>query len=141
MYSTILVALENSETDRTILTHIRPLAKLCGSSLVLMHVADGFAARTQDALNLQDSEEMVADRAYLERCRVELAAEGFAATCELGRGDPATTLVQHAEKVNASLIAMATHGHGLLNDVLRGSVASEVRHRTSIPVLMVRAPR
>ena len=139
MYTTILVALENTETDRTILTHIRPLAKLCGSALVLMHVADGFAARTQDSLNLQDSEEMVADRAYLERCRAELEAEGFKAACELGKGDPATTLVQHAEKINANLIAMATHGHGLINDVLRGSVASEVRHKTTIPVLMIRA--
>lgn len=139
MYTTILVALENSETDRTILTHIRPLAKLCGSSLVLMHVADGFAARTQQTLNLQDSEEMIADRAYLERCRAELQAEGFNAACELGKGDPATALVQHAEKIGADLIAMATHGHGLINDVLRGSVASEVRHKTSIPVLLVRA--
>ena len=141
MYLTILVALENTETDRTILTHIRPLAKLCGSSIVLMHVADGFAARTQQALNLQDSEEMIADRAYLERCRKDLQAEGFSAACELGTGDPASALVLHAEKIKADLIAMATHGHGLINDVLRGSVASEVRHKTSIPVLLVRAVR
>jgi nucleotide-binding universal stress UspA family protein len=141
MYSTILIALENTETDRTILTHVRPLAKLCGSSLVLMHVADGFAARTQQALNLQDSEEIIADRAYLERCCSELKAEGFNAAWELGKGDPATSLVQHAEAIKADLIAMATHGHGLINDVLRGSVASEVRHKTTIPVLMVRAGR
>jgi nucleotide-binding universal stress UspA family protein len=33
---------------------------------------------------------------------------------------------------------MATHGHKLLNDMLRGSVANIVRHNTKVPVLLVR---
>lgn len=141
MYGTILVALENSDADRAILEHIRTLAKLCGARLVLMHVADGFVARTQKSLNLQEGEEIRLDRAYLDRCRAELAAEGFAAETVLGMGDPATELVAKAESLRVDLIAMATHGHGFLNDLIRGSVANAVRHKTAIPVLMVRASR
>lgn len=141
MYRTILVALENSDADRAILAHIRSLASICKASLILMHVADGFVARTQESLNLQDSQEIVEDQAYLDRVGAQLRLEGFTVAVELGKGDPAAELVRHAERSSVDLIAMATHGHGFLNDLIRGSVANAVRHKTSIPVLMVRATK
>ncbi len=139
IYDTILIPLENSPTDRAILSHIQPLARHCDARLILIHVCDGFAARNQDALNLEDSEEMADDRAYLERITKDLAAEGFDARVILAKGDPATEIVAAAEREHADLIAMSTHGHGVIQDVLRGTVASSVRHRTTIPVLMVKA--
>jgi nucleotide-binding universal stress UspA family protein len=139
MYRTILVALENSPTDAAILTHIRPLAKLMGSRLILCHVADGFVARNQNQLNLEDSEEMRGDRAYLERCRADLARDGLDAATVLAAGDPAAEIVAVAERERCDLIAMATHGHRLVMDVVLGSVASDVRHKTMVPVLLVRA--
>lgn len=141
MYGTILVALENSDADKTILAHVRQLARLCRSRLVLMHVADGFVARTQKSLNLQDGEEILADRRYLDECRAAMASEGFEADTVLGMGDPSTELVAKAEELRVDLIAMATHGHGFIGDLIRGSVANAVRHKTAIPVLMVRASR
>lgn len=140
MYQTILVPLENSPTDDTIVRHVQPLARLMGSRLILVHVADGHVARNQEQLNLEDSEEMRRDRAYLEQRRQELAAAGFSATAQLAAGDPATEILALAERERCDLIAMATHGHGFVKDALLGSVAHEVRHRTSIPVLLVRAP-
>jgi nucleotide-binding universal stress UspA family protein len=139
MYGTILIPLENSEADGAILGHIRPLARLVGAKLWLVHVADGHAARNQEQLNLEDSQEIREDREYLERRRAELTAEGFEVTTHLDRGDPTERILALAERINAELIAMSTHGHGLFKDVLLGSVASNIRHRTSIPVLMVRA--
>jgi nucleotide-binding universal stress UspA family protein len=139
MYRRILVPLENSPTDDTILTYIRPLARQSGASLLLMHVADGWAARNIRELGLRESEEMRADRAYLERVSVALRDEGFDTDALLAAGDPATEIAQAAEQEHCDLIAMATHGHRGLNDVVRGSVASELRHRTLIPILMVRA--
>ncbi|MFO0830608.1 MAG: universal stress protein [Phycisphaerales bacterium] len=141
MYSTILVALENSPTDDAILRHIRPLAKVHGASLVLVHVADGFAARYQEGLNLEDSEEIRKDRAYLARCQRELESDGFRVATALEKGDPATGLIAAAVRERCDLIAMATHGHGPVSDLLRGSVADKVRHSTDIPVLMLRARR
>ena len=141
MYRTILIPLENSPTDAAILTHIRPLAKLCGARLILAHVADGLVARYQQPLNLADSEEMQKDRDYLERMRGELAAEGFDVATALACGEPAKEILALAEQENCDLIAMSTHGHGFVKDVLLGSVAENVRHRTDIPVLLVRARR
>jgi len=139
MYHNILIAIENSHADRTILSHIQALAKMTGASLLLVHVADGWAARHFDDLKLRESEEIQEDRAYLEKLRTELAASGFDARARLAMGDPATQLVKVANEERVDLIAMSTHGHRFLNDLLRGSTADRVRHNVSVPVLMVKA--
>jgi nucleotide-binding universal stress UspA family protein len=138
MYQRILVPLENTRTDRVIVTHVRTLARHCGASIVLIHVADGFAARNLAQLDLRESEEMRRDRAYLDGVCDELIAEGLACEAVLACGNPADEISAAAAREGADLIAMATHGHRGLNDLIRGSVASEVRHRTMVPVLMVR---
>jgi len=138
MYSRILVPLENSPYDRCILDHIRKLARLCDSSLLLIHVADGFAARNLHALGLRESEEMQRDRSYLEARCAALHADGFKAESLLAGGDPATEIVAAAEREQCDLIAMAVHGHRGLQDVIYGNTANTVRHRSMVPVLMVR---
>ena len=141
MYRTILVPLENSPTDVKILEHIQGLARLTGGRLILVHVADGHGARNQEQLDLEDSEEMRADRAYLEKCRQELAQAGFDVVALLLCGDPAEQILAAAEREQCDLIAMSTHGHRFVKDVLLGSVADSIRHRTNIPVLLIRAQR
>ena len=138
MYRHILVPLENSPYDEAILTHVRSLALLCQAKVTLMHVADGFAARNLQALKLRESEEMRADRAYLDRCVADLAGDALDVDSVLASGDPATEICEAAAREACDLIAMATHGHRFLNDVVRGSVASAVRHRSLVPVLLVR---
>jgi nucleotide-binding universal stress UspA family protein len=138
MYARILVPLENSRYDETILAHVRELARHCGSAIVLIHVADGWVARNFRELELRESEEMREDRAYLERVSVALRADGFDVDAVLAAGDPVAEISEAATRERCDLIAMATHGHRGLNDVVRGSVASALRHRTMVPVLMVR---
>ena len=139
MYRTILVAVENSPADRTILSHVRGLATLTGAALLLVHVADGWAARHFDALKLRESEEMRADRAYLAGLASELTAASFRVTTELAMGDPANELIRLAEERDVDLIAMSTHGHRFLNDLIRGTTVNKVRHVVRIPVLLLRA--
>lgn len=141
MYQHILVPLDNSSADATILDHVRSLAKMTGGRITLLHVADGFVARNQEAFDLADSPEIVADRDYLKERQTELAREGFVVDTELARGDPAEHILRVASERGCDLIAMATHGHRLLADVVLGTVATTVRHRTDTPVLMVRAKR
>lgn len=141
MYQHILVTLENSPTDTTILEYIRPLAKMTGAKLTLTHVADGFVARYQEQFNLHDSEEIIKDREYIETKRQELAAEGFDVSAVLARGKPAEKIVALAHESGCDLIAMSTHGHRFFGDLVFGSVASTVRHSTDIPVLLVPARR
>jgi nucleotide-binding universal stress UspA family protein len=139
MYRRILVAIENSPADRTILGHVRSLAALTGAELLLVHVADGFAARHFKDLNLRESDEIRGDREYLAGLASELAAASIATSTELAMGDPATELIRLAHERNVDLIAMATHGHRLFNDLVRGTTVSRVRHEVKIPVLLLRA--
>ena len=139
MYRRILVAVENSEADRTILAHVARLAKLTGAELLLVHVADGWAARHFDDLKLRESDEMKNDRAYLEGLRKDLVGQGFKVEARLALGDPATELIKAATDQNADLIAMSTHGHRFISDVLLGATADRVRHLVKIPVLLLRA--
>lgn len=138
MYKRILVPLENSSYDDAIVAHVRGLAKLCGASVVFIHVADGFAARNARQLNLRESEEMRLDLDYLERRTDELKAVGIDADSVLAGGEPSKEIADAAARENCDLIAMSTHGHRFVKDVLYGSVANEVRHITRIPVLLVR---
>lgn len=138
MYKIILVPVENRETDRTILQHIRPLARMTKAKLILVHVADGWAARNFDQLGLQESEEMKQDREYLQVVEKELAAEGFEVSSVLAMGDPATEIIKLAESAGVELIAMTTHGHRLIGDILYGSTADKVRHEVNIPVLLLK---
>jgi nucleotide-binding universal stress UspA family protein len=141
MYTRILVPLENSPSDHTILQYIRRLARACGKpTILLIHVADGWAARNMRELDLRESEEMRADRAYLEQRSAELRGEGYDVDAVLAAGDPADEIAEVAARERCDLIAMATHGHRGLNDMVRGSVASALRHKTFVPVLMVRCP-
>jgi nucleotide-binding universal stress UspA family protein len=139
MYKRILVAVENSTADRTIVSHVSGLARLTGAELLLVHVADGWAARNFDQLKLRESEEMKADRAYLESLRQELAGQGFSVQTQLAMGDPATEIIRTAEARSVDLIAMSTHGHRFFADILHGTTADKVRHLVKVPVLLLRA--
>ena len=139
MYKKILVALENSRSDQTLLPHVRQLAKLLGSHLLLVHVADGWAARTFDQLKLAESEEMRADQKYLNDTAAGLQSEGLEVSVHLALGDPPREIVKVAAAEHCDLIAMTTHGHRLIGDLLFGSTIHEVRHATTVPVLLVRA--
>jgi universal stress protein A len=139
MYKRILVPLEHSPADETILRHVTDLAKLSGAEVILLHVADGWAARNMEQLNLKESEEMKDDRAYLEQVSQELRAAGLEVDAVLAAGDPAKEIAAAAEREKVDLIALATHGHRLLGDVVRGSTATALRHTSRIPILMVRA--
>jgi nucleotide-binding universal stress UspA family protein len=138
VYSRILIPLEHSEADAGIIEYVRPLARMCGSTLVFIHVADGWAARNISQLQLKESDEMRDDRAYLEDVAAKIAAEGFQTEAILATGDPGTEIAAAATRENCALIAMATHGHKFFADLWRGSVANEVRHRSLVPVLLVR---
>lgn len=140
MYRRILVPLENSRTDDVIVTHVMALARHCGAAIVLIHVADGFVARNLDQLDLRESEEIRRDRAYLDTVVARVTAGGLSAEAVLAGGEPATEICAAAEREHCDLIAMGTHGHRLVKDILYGSVANEVRHRSMVPVLLVREP-
>jgi nucleotide-binding universal stress UspA family protein len=141
LYTRILVTLENSPYDAAILAHVRGLARLCQARILLIHVADGWAARNMAQLGLRESEELRADRDYLDRLTTMLEKEGFSVDSLLAAGDPTSEIIEAAEREHCDLIAMSTHGHRFIKDLILGSVAESVRHRCTIPVLLVRGSR
>jgi len=137
MYQSILVTLDTTKTDRAIIEHVKRLAKLTGGSVVLLHVATGWAARTfgPDAI----SPEIRDDTAYLESVRAEFAAAGIPAQAELAYGEPVNEIVRWVREKGCDLVAMSTHGHRFLADLFLGVTANRVQHSVDVPVLLLRA--
>jgi universal stress protein A len=137
MYDKILVTLDGTPSDRAIIEHVKPLAKMAHSRLVLLHVADGWAARHHGADAV--SPEITEDTEYLARIREEFEAAGITAEAELAFGDPAKEIVRWIEQKGCDLVAMSTHGHRFLADIFLGTTANRVQHRIGVPVLLLRA--
>ena len=138
MYQHILIPLENSASDETILGHIKPLARLTGAKLLLVHVADGWVARNFNQLKLAESEEMKQDRAYLEEQQRHLIDDGFTCEAVLALGEPSDEIIKLAREKDVDLIAMTTHGHRFISDILYGATADKVRHAVEVPVLLLK---
>jgi len=138
MYRHILIPVEHSDADRTILAHVQDLARMTKAKLLLLHVADGWAARNYEQLDLRESEEITDDRAYLDQLCGDVRSVGFEVDCKLARGDPASEILKIADEAGVDLIAMATHGHRFIADMIKGATADRVRHLAKVPVLMIR---
>jgi nucleotide-binding universal stress UspA family protein len=137
MYNTILVTLDGTPSDRAIIEHVKQLAKLTHGRVVLLHVADGWAARTYgpDAV----SPEIAEDTAYLEKVQAEFQSSEIPAQAELAYGEPANEIIKWVKQKGCDLVAMSTHGHRFLADVFLGATATRVRHSIDVPVLLLKA--
>jgi len=137
MYDTILVTLDGTPSDRAIIEHVKKLAKIANSRLVLLHVADGWAARTygKDAVSPEISE----DKAYLDKVHAEFQAAGIPAQTELAFGEPAKEIIKWVNEKGCDLVAMSTHGHRFLADIFLGTTVTRVRHSVGVPVLLLKA--
>jgi nucleotide-binding universal stress UspA family protein len=137
MYNKILVTLDATPTDRAIIEHVKGLAEAMHSRVALLHVADGWAARTYGADAV--SPEVTEDKEYLEKVRAEFQSAGITAEAELAYGEPAKEIIKWVEAKGCDLVAMSTHGHRFVADIFLGTTASRVQHNISVPVLLLRA--
>ena len=137
LYKTILVTLEGTPTDRAIIEHIKLLARSMQSRVVLLHVASGVPAkyhRTDAA-----GKEIEESKGFLDRVRGELVAAGIPATAQLAYGEPVKEIVKWVKTNGCDLVAMSTHGHQFVADLVLGTTAIHVQHSLSVPVLLLRA--
>ena len=141
MFKKILVALDHSKADAALMPQVKELARLTQADLLLFHVSHGWVARWQENLNLSDSQEIKDDREYLKNLENELLHQGFRVAVRLSTGEPADEILKTARAENCDLIAMTTHGHRLLSDLIYGTTITKVRHEAEIPIFLVKAGR
>ena len=139
MFKKILVALDHSKADAFLLPHVKELARLTGADILLLHVSTGWAAQWQENLNLSDSQEIKEDREYLEKISAELRLENLKVTALHASGEPARAILKTADVEHCDLIAMTTHGHRLISDLIHGTTITKVRHETNVPLFLVKA--
>ena len=137
LYKKILVTLECTPTDRAIIDHIKRLAPAMQSRVVLLHVATGVPAkyhRTDAA-----GKEVEESKSFLGRVQAEFTAAGISAEAQLAYGEPAKEIVNWVQQNGCDLVAMSTHGHQLIADLVLGTTAIRVQHSLRVPVLLLRA--
>ena len=139
MFKKILVALDHSKADSALLPRVKELAHLTGAEILLLHVSTGWAAQWQDNLNLSDSQEIKEDREYLEKVCAELSSQGLQVATHHTRGEPARAILKTADTEHCDLIAMTTHGHRLISDLIHGTTITKVRHESNVPLFLVKA--
>src|SRR5215469_11367925 len=139
MFKKILVALDHSNADAALLPRVKQLARLTGAEILLLHVSTGWAAQWQSNLNLSDSPEMEEDRRYLNGLEEGLRAEGFQVSSRHATGKPSDEILKSAREEGCDLIAMTTHGHRLLQDLIHGTTITRVRHESEVPIFLVKA--
>jgi nucleotide-binding universal stress UspA family protein len=136
MYETILLTLDASPADKPIIDHVAALAATLHSRVILLHVVTGPQAefRGPEA----GGERVDEKREYLETVRRDFEAAGTPVKVELAYGEPAREIVRWVEANGCDLVAMGTHGHRWLSDMVLGFTASRVQHAVSVPVLLLR---
>ncbi len=139
MYRKILVAMEATQSDNSLIPHVTALAAFHKARLLLVHVADGWVARNYDRLALAESEEMKKDRYYLDSVAEKLRGEGLIVETKLLLGEPSEEVLKAAAGEECDLIAMASHGHQFLGHILFGNTIDKVRQSSNIPLLIVRS--
>jgi len=137
VYKKILVALENGPADERLVPHIARFAQQMGAELLLLHVADGWAARNFVEMDLAESDEMKTDREYLKSTTDRLRGTGLRVEALLALGNPPDEIVKIARSSDCDLIALASHGHKLIGDIVHGSTIAKVRHNTDLPLLVI----
>ena len=130
IYKRILVAMDCSPVDDVIIEHITALAIQSSAKIFLIHVVH---SHTLD----QDRELRKQAEACLEsRCEM-LMSRGIETHIVIRSGEPDKELLAEIESKDYDLVAMATHGHSFVGDFLYGSVSRTLKHRISVPLLLI----
>lgn len=138
MINTILVPLDGSPLAERALPHAEALATATGARIALIR-----AAHQQTFLGVDTPAErmtaMAEAEAYLTEIADRLIARGFIVDTGVVYGGASEAILAEAERREADLIAMATHGRGGFGRLRYGSVAEAVLRRTETPLLLIRA--
>ena len=132
VYKKILVTIDCSPVDEAILRHISAVARQNEAQVYLLHVVH---SHTLD----QDRVMREQTRSCLDTYRTTLQAQGIEAHIVVRSGEPDDEILAEIAGADYDLVAMATHGHTFIGDLLFGSVSRSLKHKISIPLLLLKS--
>ena len=143
MYETILAPLDGSKRAEAILPHLEELAQSNRSKVIFMRVTEPvlIAAGAEFAFQTKDEYEVLEKEAeeYLAGINGEFREKGIDARVFVTHGPVVEAIIGAAERENADLITIASHGRTGLSRVFYGSVAAGVLHQVDRPLLLIRS--
>ncbi len=142
---TLLAAIDLSPITPRVLEGAGDLASSLGAKLIILHVAEPAAAyvpvgAAMDVITSPvpvEPPDMNALKERLEQLASLLRAKGITVETSASVALPAEEILEQAEKSNASMIVLGSHGHGALYHLFSGSVVTSVLHKSKIPVTVI----
>lgn len=134
VYKKILVAMDCSPVDDIIIGHVSALALQNNAKVYLLHVVHSHTLDQDRALH------ELATASLNSHCEL-LQDRGIKTSIIIRSGEPDAQILEEIEGNDYDLVAMATHGHTFIGDILFGSVSETLKHRINIPLLLLKSPR
>jgi nucleotide-binding universal stress UspA family protein len=134
VYKKILVTMDCSAVDDLIIEQVTALALQNRAEVSLLHVVHSHTL-DQDRVLRENAEIILTSR------RDMLRSQGIEVRVVIRSGEPDDEILKEIEENDYSLVAMATHGHSFIGDILFGSVSRTLKHKIRIPLLLVGAGR
>lgn len=138
----ILVSVDFSDATPRILRAAGRLTRALSGKLWLLHVAEpepefvGYEAGP-DVVRDQVAREYRDEHRRIQEYADAMRDEGLAVTALLIRGAIVETVIAEAERLDADLLIVGSHGYGAVYDLLVGSVSRGILKHAEIPVLVV----
>jgi nucleotide-binding universal stress UspA family protein len=147
MIKHLLVTLDGTPRSEAVISHAIDVARSMGTTVTLLRVVDEAGANWSErgALGKSNSAATIRSlfteqaQSYLQRIAAQMKAAGVDPRLIVKQGQAATQILRTVKEVDADAIAMATHSRRGINRLMFGSVAEQVLHESSLPVLLIRA--
>ena len=130
VYKKILVTMDCSSVDDAIVDHVSALALQNNAQVYLLHVVHSHTLDEDRVLHKR------AKASLKTRCEA-LQAQGITAHMVIKSGEPDAEILKEIEGKDYDLVAMGTHGHSFIGDILFGSVSRTLKHKIRIPLLLI----
>ena len=131
VYKNILVTIDCSPVDNAIIQHVALLAAQNRATVCLLRVIHAHTIDQRRVLHAQ------AD-VCLEKHSEELRMQGVDVRKLICDGEPDEQILKEIETGGYDLVAMALHGHKFPGDFLFGSISEILKHKISIPLLLIK---
>ena len=138
----LLAAVDLSHASGYVIEAVHRVAMATDAEVYLLHVITPLPSvagmEFHPVLDQQEfSDRYLEERKALDGLVNQLLEVDVKVSGIIVQGEPVKTILSEAQRLDAELIVLGSHGHGLLFDALVGSVSAGVLRKSTLPVLIV----